>query len=39
MVVSAEESDRLFALLEQERVQMFYVKSPVEFGLLGAAPG
>ena len=35
MVVNLEESDRLFALLEQEKVHMFYVKLPVEFGVLG----
>lgn len=37
MVVTEEEADRLFALLEQEKVQMFYVKLPVEFGMLGSA--
>jgi len=36
MVVKEEESSRLFALLEQEKVHMFYVKMPVEFGTVGA---
>ncbi|HTD07035.1 DUF190 domain-containing protein [Undibacterium sp.] len=35
MVVSQDEADRLFALLEQERVPLFYVKLPVEFGIIG----
>lgn len=38
MVVTEEEADRLFALLLEEKVHMFYVKLPVEFGTLGAAP-
>lgn len=35
MAVSEEEADSLFALLEKEAVHVFYVKSPVEFGVLG----
>lgn len=35
MVVTAEESDRLFERLVAEGVQLFYVKTPVEFGVLG----
>lgn len=35
LVVSEEESARLFARLEQEDVHLFYVKTPVEFGVLG----
>lgn len=37
MVVSEEEASRLFARLEQEDISVFYVKSPVEFGTMGAA--
>jgi len=37
MVVTQQQADDLFALLEQEKVHMFYVKLPVEFGTLGAA--
>ena len=37
MAVSAEESDRLFARLRAEGVHVFYVKSTVEFGTLGAS--
>ncbi len=37
MAVTEEECDRLFARLEAERVQVFYVKAPVEFGVLGEA--
>lgn len=37
MVVSEEEADRLFALLREEKVHLFYVKLPVEFGMLGEA--
>lgn len=36
MVVTEEEAARLFALLEKEGVHLFYVKAPVEFGVLGA---
>lgn len=36
MAVSEEESDRLFALLEKEGVHLVYVKTPVEFGVLGS---
>ena len=38
IVVAAteEEADRLFAFLQKEGVHLFYVKSPVEFGVLGA---
>jgi PII-like signaling protein len=35
MAVSGEESDRLFARLRAEGVHLFYVKSTVEFGMLG----
>ena len=35
MVVSEDEADTLFALLTREKVRMFYVKMPVEFGTLG----
>lgn len=37
MVVSQQEADWLFALMAQEKVSMFYVKLPVEFGVIGAA--
>lgn len=35
MIVTAEESDRLFATLDAEGVKVFYMKAPVEFGFLG----
>jgi PII-like signaling protein len=35
MAVSEEESARLFDLLQREGVHLFYVKAPVEFGVLG----
>lgn len=35
MAVSAEESDALFARLRAEGVSLFYVKTPVEFGVTG----
>ena len=35
MVVREEEATRLFEILEQEKVSVFYVKMPVEFGTLG----
>ena len=35
MAVSEAESERLFELLKNEGVHLFYVKTPVEFGMLG----
>ncbi len=35
VVVSDEQSSRLFARLQAEGVHVFYVKTPVEFGSLG----
>jgi uncharacterized protein len=35
MVVDEPECERLFERLRAERVDLFYVKSPVEFGRLG----
>lgn len=36
MVLTQDECDRLFERLRAEAVQVFYVKTPVEFGTLGA---
>jgi len=33
MVLSEEECNRLFARLEQEKVHVFYVKTPAQFGM------
>ncbi|MCX7173674.1 MAG: DUF190 domain-containing protein [Proteobacteria bacterium] len=35
MAVSKEDAERLFARLKAEGVHLFYVKTPVEFGILG----
>lgn len=35
MVVTQEESDRLFELLREEQVRLFYVSVPARFGMLG----
>ena len=35
MVVGEQDSQRLFERLQTEGVQVFYVKTPVEFGTLG----
>ena len=35
MAVSEDEAERLFAFLETEKVHVFYVKTPVEFGVIG----
>ncbi len=35
VAVTAEESERLFDRLKAEGVHLFYVKTPVEFGVLG----
>jgi PII-like signaling protein len=37
MALTAEQAERLFARLKQEGVHLFYVKTPVEFGVIGAA--
>lgn len=36
MAVTDEESKQLFARLEKEKIQLFYVKTPVEFGTIGS---
>jgi PII-like signaling protein len=33
MVVTAEDAGRIFALLKQEQINVFYTKAPVEFGM------
>jgi len=35
MAVTEEEAQRLFERLQAEGVHLFYVKTPVEFGILG----
>lgn len=35
MAVTEDEVGRLFDMLEKENVHLFYVKTPVEFGMLG----
>jgi PII-like signaling protein len=35
MIISEEELNLLFDHLQKESVQLFYVKKPVEFGILG----
>jgi hypothetical protein len=35
MAVTNEEADRLFERLRADNVHVFYVKTPVEFGILG----
>ena len=37
MAATAEETDRLFERRKTEGVHLFYVKTPVEFGVLGEA--
>lgn len=37
MALTAEQAERLFARLAQEGVHLFYVKTPVEFGVIGEA--
>ena len=38
IAVTEEESARLFERLKAEGVHLFYVKTPVEFGILGVEP-
>lgn len=35
MAVTAEEAERFFARLNAEGIQVFYAKTPVEFGMIG----
>jgi PII-like signaling protein len=35
MVVSEVDADRLFARLKEEKVNIFFVKTPIEFGMTG----
>jgi uncharacterized protein len=35
MAITSEQADRLFERLRVEKVQLFYVKTAVEFGVLG----
>lgn len=35
LVADRDEAERLFARLREEKVHLFYVKSEVEFGVLG----
>jgi len=35
LIVTSVDADRLFEKLKAEKVHLFYVKSPVEFGTLG----
>lgn len=35
MAVSDEQAERLFARLRAEKLRLFYVKTPVEFGVVG----
>lgn len=35
MAVSGQQAERMFAHLKQEGVKVFYVKTPVEFGVTG----
>ena len=35
MAVAAEKSDLLFAKIAEERLKIFYVKTPIEFGVTG----
>lgn len=37
VAVSEQQCDQLFATLEREQANVFYVKTPVEFGVIGIA--
>jgi len=39
LAVSEAEAECLFARLREANVKVFYVKTPVEFGVLGEEPG
>ena len=35
LALSEDETEKLFARLNEEKIQVFYVKAPIEFGMLG----
>lgn len=35
MAMSAADADRLFSHLQEENINVFYVKTPIEFGMTG----
>lgn len=35
MAVNTEECNRLFARIEEEKLEIFYMKTPIEFGITG----
>jgi PII-like signaling protein len=35
MAISQEDTDRLFKTLREERIDIFYIKTPIEFGMTG----
>ncbi|HBO5486889.1 DUF190 domain-containing protein [Castellaniella defragrans] len=35
MALSQEDTDRLFEKLREERIDIFYIKTPIEFGMTG----
>lgn len=37
MALSPDQCETLFARLDEEKANIFYVKTPVEFGVIGAA--
>lgn len=36
MAVRTEECDRIFARIEEEKLEIFYMKIPIEFGVTGS---
>ena len=39
MAVTEEQANALFERLENEKVNLFYIKTPVEFGTVGSSEG
>lgn len=37
MALSAQEAERLFQRLREEKINIFFVKTPIEFGMTGEA--
>lgn len=35
MAVGGDEAERLFARLKEERIDIFFIKTPIEFGMTG----
>ncbi len=38
MAVDSEQAERIFSRIEEEKLRIFYIKIPIEFGITGEGP-